>query len=318
MKSTHFKLLILSFSLSLSSFAQQFTKPLQEFKVGSNTDILIEASYAEIEIVEWSKNKVEVEGVMSIQGMSEKEAKAIFDSWDISAQADANSISIRSSSSNYGNEYFFINNDKYQGNVIVDLPDVGAMVVDILDSMHFVLPEFENFPDVNFNMDTNFQIYGDSLAFDYEEFEKNSEYLEDWQEEHKKEMKKLKAELKENQSEMIKDQKEMQKELKEIQREAMEEARMHAREAQVHAREAQADMREAQAEAREVHRVEQRNVHKERERMIEEGAKAREYEVQRIMRDRQKVKIKKTLRIKVPRNATLKMDVDYCKISTIK
>ena len=75
MKSTHFKLLIFSFSLSLSSFAQQFTKPLQEFKVGSNTKISIEASYAEIEIVEWSKNKVEVEGIMSIQGFRKMKLK---------------------------------------------------------------------------------------------------------------------------------------------------------------------------------------------------------------------------------------------------
>lgn len=304
MKRTHFKLLILSFSLSLSSFAQEFTKPIQEFKVGSNTKIAIEASYAEIEIVEWSKNKVEVEGVMSIQGLSEDEAKAVFDSWDISAQADADNITIRSSSSNYGNEYFFINNDKYQGNVIVDIPDVGAMVVDIMDSLHFVLPEFENFPDFDFNMSPNFQVYGDSLAFDYEEFEKNAEYLEQWQEEHKEEMKRLKEELKDNQAVIAREQKQIQKEIKEIQREAMEEARLHAREAQMEARIAQ---KEAQREVRE-----------ERARMIEKGVKVREYEVQRIMRDRQKIKIKKTLRIKVPRNAKLEMDVDYCKISTIK
>ena len=300
MKSTHFKLWILSFSLSLSCFAQEFKKPLQEFKVGSNTKISIEASYAEIEIVEWSKNKVEVEGIMSIQGLPEDEAKEIFDNWDISAQADAESIKIRSSSSNFGNEYFFIHNDKYHGNVVVDLPDVGAMVVDILDSMNFVLPEFENFPNIEFNMDQSFHIMGDSLAFDYKEFEKNSEYLKEWQEEHKEEMKKLKEELKGNQALMIIEQKEMQKEMREIQREAMEEARVHAREAQAVAREAQ------------------RKVQKERSAMIAEGAKVREYEVQRIMRDRQKVKIKKTIRIKVPRNAKLEMDVDYCKISTIK
>lgn len=304
MKSTHFKLLILSFSLSLSCFSQEFTKPLQEFKVGSNTKISIEASYAEIEIVEWSKNRVEVEGIMSIQGLPEDEAKAIFDGWDISAQADADNITIRSSSSNFGNEYFFINNDKYHGNVVVDLPDVGAMVVDILDSMNFVLPEFENFPDIEFNMDQNFHIMGDSLAFDYKEFEKNSEYLKDWQEEHKEEMKKLKAELKENQAIMLKEQEEMQKEMREIQREALEEARVHAR--------------EAQAEAREAQRKAHRDVQRERSAMIAKGAKARESEIQRIIRDRQKVKIKKTLRIKVPRNAKLEMDVDYCKISTIK
>lgn len=299
MKSTHFKLLILSFSLSLSSFAQQFTKPMQEFKVGSNTKISIEASYTEIEIVEWSKNKVEVEGIMSIQGLPEDEAKAIFDSWDISAQADAENIKIRSSSSNFGNEYFFINNDKYHGNVVVDIPDVGAMVVDILDSMNFVLPEFDNFPDIEFNMDQNFRVMGDSIAFDYKEFEKNSEYLEEWQEEHKEQMKVLKKELKENQAELMREQKEMQKEMREIQKEAMEEARIHAKEAQ-------AEVREAQRQAQ-----------KERSVMIAEGAKKREFEVQRIMRDRQKVKIKKTLRIKVPRNAKLEMDVDYCKISTI-
>jgi hypothetical protein len=272
---------------------------MQEFKVGSNTKISIEASYTEIEIVEWSKNKVEVEGIMSIQGLPEDEAKAIFDSWDISAQADAENIKIRSSSSNFGNEYFFINNDKYHGNVVVDIPDVGAMVVDILDSMNFVLPEFENFPDIEFNMDQNFRVMGDSIAFDYKEFEKNSEYLEEWQEEHKEQMKVLKKELKENQAELMREQKEMQKEMREIQKEAMEEARIHAKEAQ-------AEVREAQRQAQ-----------KERSVMIAEGAKKREFEVQRIMRDRQKVKIKKTLRIKVPRNAKLEMDVDYCKISTI-
>jgi len=101
----------------------------------------------------------------------------------------------------------------------------------------------------------------------------------------------------------MREQKEMQREMKEIQREAMEEARIHAR--------------EAQAEAREAQRVAQREIQVERSAMIAKGAKEREFEVQRIMRDRQKVKIKKILRIKVPRNAKLEMDVDYCKISTI-
>lgn len=300
MKRKHFKILILLFSFSLSSYAQQFTKPLQEFKVGSNTEVSIEASYAEIEIIEWNKNKVEIEGIMSIQGLSEDEAQDIFDNWDISAQANSDKISIRSSSSNFGNEYFFINSDKYVGNVIVDVPEISARVIDMIDSIHFVLPEFENFPDINFEMDQNFQFTGDSIAFDYDEFQKNTEYLVEWQEENKEQMKIIKKELKESQAEVAREQKKMQKEIKEIQREAMEEARLHAREAQI-------EMREAQNEARE-----------ERTRVVAESAREREYEVKRILENRQKVKIKKTLRIKVPRNAKLEMDVDYCKISTIK
>lgn len=304
MKSTKFKLLILGLMLSLGSYAQQFVKPVQEFKVASNAKIAIEASYAEIEIIEWSKNKVEVEGIMSIQGLPKEKAKAIFDDWDISAQSTADDIVIRSSPTSYGIEHFFINNDKYQGNVIVDLPEVGSMVVDIIDSMHFVLPEFENFPDIDIEMNPSFQIHGDSLAFDYDEFKKNSEYLKQWQEEHKDEMKKLKEELKESQLKLAKEQKEMAKELKEIHKEAMEEVRIQLKEART---QAELSKKEALVQA-----------HKERSRMIEEGAVAREYEVQRILRDRQKVKIKKTLRIKVPRNSKLEMDVDYCKISTIK
>ena len=300
MKRKHFKILILLFSFGLSSYAQQFIKPLQEFKVGSNTEISIEASYAEIEIIEWNKNKVEIEGIMSIQGLTEDEAQDIFDNWDISAQANSDMISIRSSSSNFGNEYFFINSDKYVGNVVVDVPEISARVIDMIDSIHFVLPELENFPDVNFEMAQNFQFSGDSLAFDYDEFQKNTEYLVEWQEENKEQMKIIKKELKESQAEIAREQKKMQREIKEIQREAMEEARLHAREAQM-------EMREAQNQARE-----------ERTRVVAESAREREYEVKRILENRQKVKIKKTLRIKVPRNAKLEMDVDYCKISTIK
>ena len=300
MKRKHFKILILLFSFTLSIQAQQFTKPLQEFKVGSNTEISIEASYAEIEIVEWSKNKVEVEGIMSIQGLAEDEAQEIFDNWDISAQANSDKISIRSSSSNFGNEYFFINSDKYVGNVIVDVPEISARVIDMIDSIHFILPEFENFPDIEFEMNQNFQFSGDSIAFDYEEFQKNTEYLVEWQEENKEQMKIIKRELKENQVEMARQQKQMQREIKEMQKEVIQEARNHAREAQMEAREVQRHAREEHA------------------RGTSERDREREYEVKRIIENRQKVKIKKTLRIKVPRNAKLEMDVDYCKISTIK
>ena len=300
MKRKHFKILILLFSFTLSIQAQQFTKPLQEFKVGSNTEISIEASYAEIEIIEWNKNKVEVEGIMTIQGLPEDEAQDIFDSWDISAQANADKISIRSSSSNFGNEYFFINSDKYVGNVIVDVPEISERVIDIIDSIHFVLPEFENFPDIEFEMNENFVFSGDSIAFDYEEFQKNSEYLIEWQEENKEQMKVVKRELKENQVQMARQQKEMQREIKEMQKEVVQEARLH--------------VKEAQMEAREV----QRHVREENVRVRSESDREREHEVKRIIENRQKVKIKRTLIIKVPRNAKLEMDVDYCKISTIK
>ena len=285
MKKIPFKLIAFVCSLSMGMYAQQFETPLQEYKVNNGIAISVEASYAEIEIVEWNKNKVEIQGIMNVQGLPEDEAQSLFDSWDINTQADASTIRIRSNSSNFGNEYFFFNSDKYLGNVIVDVPALTETVVDIIDSIHFVMPELENFPDMNFEMNPNFQFNSDSIAFDYDEYKNNSDYLEQWQERNKEQLQLLKKELKENQMELAMNQKEIQREIKEAQREVQREMKM-----------ANEEMK------REVHRE----------------ASEREHEVMRIMEDRQKVKVKKRLIIRVPKNAKLELDVDYCKISTVK
>jgi hypothetical protein len=314
MKKIPFKLIALVCSLSMSMYAQQFETPLQEYKVNNDIAISVEASYAEIEIVEWNKNKVEIQGIMTVQGLPEDEAQSLFDSWDINTQADANTIRIRSNSSNFGNEYFFFNSDKYLGNVIVDVPALTGRVVDIIDSIHFVMPELENFPDMNFEMNPNFQFNGDSIAFDYEEFKNNSEYLEQWQERNKEQLELLKEELKENQAELAMNQKEIQREIKEAQREVQREMKKANKEMQEEMHEAQKEVHEAQKEMqREMHEAQfqaRAEIHRE--------TSEREHEVMRIMEDRQKVKVKKRLIIKVPKNAKLELDVDYCKITTVK
>ena len=307
MKKIPFKLIAFVCALSMSMYAQQFETPLQEYKVNNDITVSVEASYAEIEIVEWNKNKVEIQGIMTVQGLPEDEAQNLFDSWDINTQADANTIRIRSNSSNFGNEYFFFNSDKYLGNVIVDVPALTGRVVDIIDSIHFVMPELENFPDINFEMNPNFQFNGDSIAFDYEEFKNNSEYLEEWQERNKEQLELLKEELKENQMELAMNQKEIQREIKEAQREVHREMKMASQEMKQEMRVAQKEM---QKEIKEAQKEMQREIHRE--------TSEREHEVIRIMEDRQKVKVKKRLIIRVPKNAKLEMDVDYCKITTMK
>ena len=307
MKKIPFKLIVFVCALSMSMYAQQFETPLQEYKVSNDIAVSVEASYAEIEIVEWNKNKVEIQGIMTVQGLPEDEAQSLFDSWDINTQAEADIIRIRSKSSNFGNEYFFVNSDKYLGNVIVDVPVLTGMVVDIIDSIHFVMPELENFPDINFEMNPNFHLNSDSIAFDYEEFKNNSDYLEQWQERNEDQLKLLKKELKENQAELAMNQKEMQREIKEAQIEVEREMKKANVEMKKEMQEAQ---REMQREIQEAQKEIQREIHRE--------TSEREHEVIRIMENRQKVKVKKRLIIKVPKNAKLELDVDYCKITTIK
>lgn len=305
MKTIPFKLIVLAGLFSMGMTAQRFETPVQEYKVSGDAAISIEASYAEIEIEEWSKNKVEIQGLMDVQGLPQEEAESLFNSWDISTQATSNNIKIRSSSSNFGNEYFFINSDKYLGNVLVDIPEISGMVADILDSMHFVLPEFENFPNFDINMDANIQFNEDSIAFDYEEFKNNSEYLKQWQERNKEQLERLKQELKKNREEIL-SQKEIQQEVMEAQKEVQKEMKQVQKEMQEEMKQAQKEMK------KEMYRAQL-----EAKSEIERNASERENEVRRIMNDRQKVKVKKTLVIKVPKNAKLEFDVDYCKISTI-
>lgn len=312
MKKIPFKLIVLVGLFTMGMTAQRFETPMQEYKVSNDASISIEASYAEIEIEEWSKNRVEIQGIMDVQGLPEEEAQSLFDSWDISTQADASKIKIRSNSSNFGNEYFFINNDKYLGNVMVDIPEMSGMVVDILDSMHFVLPEFDNFPDFDVNMNPNIQFNDESIVFDYEEFKENSEYLAEWQERNKEQLEILKKELKVNKAELERNQKEMEREIMEAQKEVQREMKMAQKEIQEAQKEIQREMKLAQKEIqREVSRAQL-----EARTEMQRNASEREHEVRRIMRDRQKVKVKKTLVIKVPKNAKLEFDVDYCKIST--
>jgi hypothetical protein len=285
--------------------SQEFKTAVSEFPVASEATVIINASYAEIEIEEWNKNRVEVQGVMHVEGVSESEAKSIFDSWEIETEKKGNIVEISATSDNFGNEFFFIHNDKYLGNVVVDIPKISARVIEALDSMHIVLPEIAEFQDFEYDFDFNTNMDYESMNFDYEEFKKNSAYLKEWQEQNKEQLERMREELKESHKEMAKEHKEMQMEMREIQKEAMVEAR---REMERQAREMEREVREAQIEAREIEK---------QARVAERRVLERESEIQKIIEERQKIKVKRTLKIKMPKNAKLEMDVDYCKITTV-
>jgi len=52
-------------------------------------------------------------------------------------------------------------------------------------------------------------------------------------------------------------------------------------------------------------------------REVEKEVMKRQTEIQKILAERQKIKVKRTLKVKMPKNAKLEMDVDYCKITTV-
>lgn len=292
MKNLRYSIALVLSLVSGTLSSQEFKTAMNEFKVDEKATISIEASYAEIEIEEWNKNKVEVQGIMSIQGMSKEEAQGIFETWQIETESTGKKVSIRANSNAFGDEYFFIHNDKFIGNVIVDVPEISVEVLEALDSLHFVLPEIAEFPDIDYDFNFDFDMDYEALNFDYEAFKEDSEYLKEWQERNKEQFERLKKELKDKKPELAEQQKQLNKEIIIMQKQAMVEA---ARDIEAQAREIEEQTREMEAEMRE-----------------------RESEIQRIIEKRQEIKIKRIIKIKVPKNAKLEMDVDYCKISTLK
>ena len=286
MKKIQYKLIVSIFLMTGLTWAQEFKTPVSQFQVDNQATVSIEASYTEIEIEEWNRNRVEVQGVMRVEGMSESEARAIFDAWHIEMENTENEVTIEAKSNQYGNDYFFIHNDKYLGNVVVDIPEISDRIIEALDSIHFVLPEITEFPDIDYDFDFDMDLDYESLNFDYEAFKEDSKYLKEWQERNKEQLSRLKEELKKNHSEMIEKKKALaKKEMKAMQ-----------------------DRQTAEKYAREVEKE---------ARAMEKEIQERQFEIQKILEKRQKIKVKRTLKVKVPKNAKLEMDVDYCKITTL-
>ncbi len=298
MKKLQFRILLIAGLLFGPAHAQEFMTPVSEFPVDHQAKVIIDASYTEIEIEEWNKNRVEIQGVMTVEGLSESEAKNIFDSWVVETEKRGNTIEITANSDSFGNEFFFIHNDKYLGNVVVDIPEISAHVLEALDSLQVVLPEISDFPDIDYNFDFNTNLDYESLSFDYEEFKRNSAYLKEWQERNKEQLQRLKEELKESHLEMAEKHKEMEKQIIVIQ----EQARVKAE-------------REVERQARQIER--QAQMAEKEAREVEKEVMKRQTEIQKILAERQKIKVKRTLKVKMPKNAKLEMDVDYCKITTV-
>ena len=286
MKKIQYKPMIAMLLLTGLMSAQEFKTPVSQFQVDNQATVSIEASYTEIEIEEWNKNRVEVQGVMHVEGMSESEARAIFDAWHIEVENTGNEVYIEAKSSRFGNDYFFIHNDKYLGNVVIDIPDVSAHILEALDSVHFVLPEITEFPGIDYDFDFDMDLDYESLNFDYEAFKEDSKYLKEWQARNKEQLKRLKEELSKSQAKMLAKQKEMEKK-EMIALQDREKAEKYARQAEKEAKEVAKAMQE------------------------------RQFEIQKIIEKRQKIKVKRTLKVKMPKNAKLEMDVDYCKITTV-
>ena len=301
---------LLGVGLNLSS--QETRTYREEFKVGPEVIVEVSTSYADIEFETWSKNEVEVEAIITLEGATPEEANAFFDQPRVDILGNSSKVSIRTGG---GSNSLFAPSDMDFGDLdfhfempdmppMPEMPELAPMVEDIIAS----IPEIAAMPPMPPVP------YAD---FDYEAFEKDGQqYIEKWQKEFEKEFDEdYRAEFeawgKEFEEEMSariearEAAREAMKEERDLQRAEMQEQR---EEIQEQMREQREEMREQEMELREQVRMAQREA---REMQARNRNRNPGIFYMRGASGNEKFTIKKTIKVKMPKGARLKMNVRY-------
>ncbi|MCM5661642.1 hypothetical protein [Galbibacter mesophilus] len=297
---------------SAGMYAQTETKTYKEsFNVNDDVVVDVNTSYADVTFDTWNKNKVEIEAIIEVEGLSKEDAAAYFKKWGFTAQGNSNKVTIKTSSgSRWGH-----------GKDVVFVTDSDNMVFAFNDSIHMApmppmppLPEMDSLiiippmppmPPLPFDFD--------NFSFDYEAYKKEGDaYLEKWKkqfnesfdEEVKANLEEWKKEVKEHQTEWQVVRKEMVKEREQMQKER-EKQRIEIRKIQ----------KEAHKAAREAHAAARETQAKIMRWNVAPGGQSPNVFFYDSSKDDKNVKVKKTIKIKIPKGAKLKMNVRHGEVT---
>lgn len=296
----------------LGSVAQTQKKTYSEtFNVDKNTVINVNTSHTDIEFDTWNKNQVSVEAVIELEGATEEEAQRYFENNGIKILGNSSEIEISTKNTTSWGPYM-AGVPVLDENFVIEIPDIAPFFADIeipdLPEMPEVaaLPPMPPLPPMEFG------------EFDYEEYQERGEaYLKEWSEqfrenfdeewaEHMKEWgehyKAQMEEYREHQEEYKREHQTMREERLKEQEELRKEAEEIRKEARQMQKEALKEARKMQEEQRRV----QRNV-------IISGDRVKAPKVYYYSPDGKsgKYKVKRTIKIKMPKSVKLNMNVRH-------
>lgn len=160
----------LGFMTSTGVLAQEESKTFQErFIVAKDAVLDINTSHADIEFETWDKDEVTISAIITLEGATTKEAEAYFKNSPIEIFGNSKKISIISKS---GNKRFFYSQDS-----IFNF-DFSEMHIEVPEIASFVVsgPQIAPFPEMPPLPQTQ------SFSFDYEDYQKDGEkYMKKWQ-----------------------------------------------------------------------------------------------------------------------------------------
>jgi len=285
----------------LAGFVCQAQEKSQNYKetfhVNKDTELSINTSYADIEFETWDKDEVEITAVVELEGVSDEEAESYFGKDLIKIMGNSKKIEV-------GTEgvgpYVF---DYKGGNVrFPSVPSV-AHIIENIEVPEF--PEIAALPEIAFIPEMPPMPPAPFVEFDYDAYKKDKDkYMKEWK---KKFDKSFDKEYKKRFEEWGKEMEEMAKE--------REERRAELQEQREELQKEREQMRKEMREEIQAQREEMRSQREELRRQQREEARALRVAPNVFYfssdGENKEYKVKKRIKIKMPKYLKLKMNVRH-------
>jgi hypothetical protein len=295
----------------MTTYAQKFDKKYtEEFNTNADVVIDVDTRHTDIQIETWNKNKVSIEATIEIEGASKEKAEEIIKNWKFKVLGNKNVIEIISKTNSLftNSRAIHINGDVLrieENDFDFVMPEVSIGNLGVLDSFDVVMPDVFVFPEPLVFLDVDsFHFDFDMPDFDYEKYKNDKNYMKNWQKKMKKNLEKIRKVEWNVKSVKIK---ERSAKLKEELKTAQEKRKKAL---QKHAKERKKILEEHTKERKKMAKI-RKEVHEKRR---EELAKNRLI-IKNVLADRDKIKIKRIIKIKAPKNAKFNMNVRYGSMS---
>ena len=171
MKTVSRQLIIaLGLLITCGVYAQKESKTFQErFIVAEDAVVDINTSYADIEFETWDKDEVAITATITLEGATQEEADAYFKGNPIEILGNSKKVTIASKSRN--NTFFSIDATDFEfdhSDLHIEIPEIASFVMN--------MPQIAPFPNMPPLPQTQ------AFSFDYEAYQKDGDkYMKKWQ-----------------------------------------------------------------------------------------------------------------------------------------
>lgn len=148
-----------------SLHAQKFDKKFNEnFNVHKDVVLAIKATNADITVTTWNRNEVSVNAVITVEGLSKKEAEKFLKSWEFEALGNKSKVQVNANA----NKFLHFGDSDFNFNFgDITIPEIDINIPEF--NFDFTIPEIK-IPEININFDEIFNNIDDELdSYDFDD-----------------------------------------------------------------------------------------------------------------------------------------------------